>query len=42
MNFIDFINYDILVKVLRHVVSISTGIGLYYLIQWLIRDKKKR
>ena len=36
MNFLDFINYDILLRVLRHVLSISAGIGLYRFIQRLV------
>lgn len=36
MSFLDFINYDILLKVLRHILSISVAIGLYLFIQRLV------
>lgn len=36
MNFLDFINYDILLRILRHVLSISAGIGIYIFIQRLV------
>lgn len=36
MNFLDFINYDILLKVLKHILSISAGIGLYLFVQRLL------
>lgn len=48
MSFLDFINYDILLKVLRHILSISVAIGLYLFIQRLVirsqcddKDNKK-
>ena len=36
MSFLDFINYDILLKVLKHILSISAAIGLYFFIQRLV------
>lgn len=36
MTFLDFINYDILLRVLRHILSILTAIGLYFFIQRLV------
>lgn len=36
MNFLDFINYSILLKVLRHILSISAGIGLYFFVERLL------
>ena len=42
MNFLDFVGYDVLLKVLRHVVSISAGVGLYFFVQWLVNNKNKR
>jgi len=36
MSFLDFINYDILLRVLKHVLSILAGIGLYFFIQRLV------
>lgn len=36
MSFLDFINYDILLRVLKHVLSISAGIGLYLFVQRLL------
>lgn len=36
MSFLDFINYDILLKVLRHILSISAGMCLYFFIQRLL------
>lgn len=42
MTFLDFIVYDNLLKVLRHVLSISAGVGLYFFVHWLLNDKNKR
>ena len=36
MTFLDFINYDILLRVLRHILSILAAIGLYFFIQRLV------
>lgn len=36
MSFLDFINYDILLRVLRHILSITAAIGLYFFIQRLV------
>lgn len=36
MSFLDFISYDILLKVLKHILSISAAIGLYIFIQRLV------
>ena len=42
MTFLDFVGYDVLLKVLRHVLSISAGVGLYFFVQWLVNNKNKR
>ena len=42
MNFLDFVGYDVLLKVLRHVVSISAGVGLYFFVQWLVNNNKNK
>ena len=42
MSFLDFIVYDNLLKVLKDVLCIAAGIGLYFFIQWLVNDKNKR
>lgn len=39
MSFLDFINYDILLRVLKHILSILAAIGLYLFIQRLVRNK---
>ena len=36
MSFLDFISYDILLKVLKHILSITAAIGLYIFIQRLV------
>ena len=42
MNFLDFINYTVLLKFLKDVLCIAGGVGLYYFIQWVVGSKKKR
>lgn len=42
MSFLDFIGYGILLKILKDVLCISAGIGLYFFVQWLVNDKNKR
>lgn len=42
MSFLDFIGYDILLKILKSVLCIIAGIGLYFLVHWLLNDKNKR
>lgn len=36
MNFLDFISYGILLKVLKHILSILAAIGLYFFVQRLV------
>lgn len=42
MNFLDFINYTVLLKFLKDILRIAAGVGLYCFIQWAVSSKKKR
>lgn len=42
MTLLDFIGYGILLKILKNVLCIAAGVGLYFFVQWLVNDKNKR
>ena len=42
MDFLDFVGYGILLKILKSVLSIVAAIGLYFFVHWLLNSKNKR